>query len=163
MSDYLPEWLTQGMKENNVSINDLRLYLIDINNAMENEEYQRRLKEYGNYIGKYYREAYEYDTNGEPISYYYYNILGFNRHYEPRYIFDVLSFMCEPESTINEGKLSLDGIISLDTIGAYCLSSLEEISEEEYKEALYKHVDSLLDMSQIEETYKAIDEYLGRI
>ena len=162
MSDYLPEWLTQGIKENNVTINDLRLYLIDIKNAMENEEYQRRLKEYGNYIGKYYREPYDYNADGEPVTYYYYKILGFSRHYEPRYIFDTLCFWSAPESTIDEDKLVLDGIISLDTIGAYCLSKLEEISEQEYKEALYKHVDSLLNMSQIEETYEAIDKYLGR-
>ena len=162
MSDYLPEWLTQGIKENNISINDLRLYLIDIKNAMENEEYQRRLKEYGNYVGKHYKEPYEYDMYSKPISYYYYKILGFSRHYEPRYIFDTLCFWSAPEPIIDEDKLVLDGIISLDTIGVYSLSKLEEISEQEYKEALYKHVDSLLDMSQIEETYEAIDKYLGR-
>ena len=141
----IPEWLQKGMQENNVPYEQVLRYMTSIRNAMEDNEYERRIKLYSKYIGKYYKEPYNYDTNGAEIGYYYYKILGLSRLYNPRCIFDTLSFASDPEYVVKDYDVKLDGILVMDTISAYGIDSLlEEISEEEYRKALHNSMDYLL-------------------
>lgn len=145
----IPDWLQNGMQENNVSYEQVLRYMVSIRNAMEDNEYERRIKLYSKYIGKYYKEPYSYDTNGAETGYYYYKILGLSRCYDSRYIFDTISFASDPEyvvDLIEDYDVKLDGILVMDTIGVYGMDSLEEISEEEYRKALHDSMDYLLDI-----------------
>lgn len=143
----IPEWLQNGMQDNNVPYEQVLRYMASIRNAMEDNEYERRIKLYSKYIGKYYKEPYSYDTNGAETGYYYYKILGLNRCYDSRYIFDTISFASDPEyvvDLIEDYDVKLDGILVMDTISAYGMDGLEEISEEEYRKALHDSMDYLL-------------------
>lgn len=141
----IPEWLQNDMQENNVSYEQLMSYMSSIRNAMEEDECERRIKSYSKYIGKYYKEPYSYDTNGAVTGYYYYKILGLSERYDSRCIFDTISFASDPEYVLEDYDVKLDGILIMDTIGAYGMDSLEEISEEEYRKALHDSMDYLLD------------------
>ena len=146
----IPEWLQKGIQENNVPYEQVIQYMASIRNAMEDNEYERRIKLYSKYIGKYYKEPYSYDTNGAETGYYYYKILGLSKRCDSRYIFDTISFASDPEYVvINDYDVKLDGILVMDTISAYGMDGLEEISEEEYRKALHDSMDYLLDIKPL--------------
>lgn len=139
----IPEWLQNGIQENNVPYEQVLQYMASIRNAMEDNEYKRRIKLYSKYIGKYYKEPYR---NGAETGYYYYKILGLSRCCDSRYIFDTISFASDPEYVVEDYDVKLDGILVMDTIGVYGMDGLEEISEEEYRKALHDSMDYLLDI-----------------